>query len=423
MSTAAFFQGILGASSLAIGATVGVFWQPSRKISAAIMAFGSGTLMSAIAFEITLPVYKSSQFVPLVVGFIAGGSLFMGLTRYIDQHGGFLRKPASSRRYLFEHGGEQVSDVLHRIAHVEVMQHLSAAERQAIIPFLTPVHVEPGHVICEEGTPGEYFYMIVEGEAEVRKGQKVLSVMEPGEVFGEMALLTGEPRSATVVARTPMELYQLHQEHFHQMLTWSPHLAWALSRALARRLRLATESRVAVEHHLDRWRQQLMDQVELDLLLREDPVTLEGLVKRSAPLAIVIGTLIDNIPEAVVIGMNAQNSHVGWSFLLAVFISNFPEALSSAAGMKQAGTKKSQILGLWIGIVVLSGFCAVGGYFLQSIASELFVAIAQAIAGGAILAMLASTMMPEAYELGGSSVAFSTILGFLIGFLVSSNSL
>jgi zinc transporter ZupT len=180
---------------------------------------------------------------------------------------------------------------------------------------------------------------------------------------------------------------------------------------------------VAVEHHLDRWRQQLVDQVELDLLLREDPITLEGLVKRSAPLAIVIGTLIDNIPESAVIGMNSGDGHFGWSFLLAVFISNFPEALSSAAGMKQAGTKKSQILALWIGVVVLSGFCAVAGYYLESSASALYVALAQAISGGAILAMLASTMMPEAYELGGSSVAFSTILGFLIGFLVSSGGL
>jgi CRP-like cAMP-binding protein len=423
MSTAAFFQGVLGASSLAIGALFGVFWQPSRKVSAAIMAFGSGTLLSAIAFEITIPVYKTSQFLPLLVGFLVGGGLFMGLTRYIDQHGGFLRKPASSRRYLFEHTHEQVSDVLHRIAHVEVMQNLSQAERQAIIPFLKPVHAEPGDVICEEGTPGKYFYMIVDGEAEVRKGEKVLSIMKAGEVFGEMALLTGEPRSATVVAHTPMELYQLHQEHFNHVVTWFPHLAWSLSRALARRLRQATDSRVAVEHHLDRWRQQLIDQVELDLLLREDPGTLEGLVKRSAPLAIVVGTLIDNIPEAVVIGMNVQNNHVGWSFLLAVFISNFPEALSSAAGMKQAGTKKSRILGLWIGVVVLSGFCAVAGYFLQSSVSEIFVALARAISGGAILAMLASTMMPEAYELGGSSVAFSTILGFLVGFLVSSPNL
>ncbi len=423
MPTAAFLQGLLGASSLAIGALVGVFWQPNRAVSAAIVAFGSGTLMSAIAFEITIPAYRDSGFLPLVVGFIVGGTLFTTLTDYIDQRGGFLRKPASSRRYLFEHRDEQVSDVLNRIAHVEVMQSIPARERQAIVAFLKPVFAAPGDVLCREGEPGEYFYMVVEGEAEVLKGEKVVNTMGAGEVFGEMSLLTGEPRSATVIARTPMELYQLHQEHFQNVLTWSPHMAWALSRALARRLQMATESRVAAEHHLDRWRQKLIDRVELDLLLREDSSALEGLVKRSAPLAIVIGTLIDNIPEAVVIGMNAGTPHFGWSFLLAVFISNFPEALSSATGMKQAGTPRSQILGLWLGVVLLSGLFAIAGSFLGGNTSEAVIAFAQATAGGAILAMLASTMMPEAYELGGSSVVFSTILGFIIGFLVSSSHL
>jgi zinc transporter ZupT len=177
---------------------------------------------------------------------------------------------------------------------------------------------------------------------------------------------------------------------------------------------------VVAEKNLDRWRQRLMEQVEIKELLAEDPLTLEGLVKRSAPLAILVGTLLDNIPESAVIGINAGSDRFTWSFLLAVFISNFPEALSSATGMKQAGTAKSQILALWMGIVLLSGFFAMVGYFLQSNMSELWVALIEAVAGGAILAMLASTMMPEAYELGGSSVAYSTIAGFLLGFFITS---
>ena len=422
MSTTAFLQGVLGASSLALGACVGVFWQPNRTIAAAIMAFGSGTLLSAIAFEITLPVYQSSGFLPLLLGFMIGGILFTGLTEYIDQHGGFLRKPASSRRYLFEHRQEQTSDILNRIAHIEVMQNLSEGEKQAIIPFLQSVFAQPGEILCQEGEPGDHFYMVVNGEADVIKGRKLVNTMKPGEVFGEMSLLTGEPRSASVIARTPMELYKLNQKDFNNVLTLSPHLAWAISRSLARRLRLATDSRVEAEHNLDRWRQQLIDQVELDLLLREDPTTLQGLLQRSAPLAIVVGTLIDNIPESAVIGMNVGESHFGWSFLVAVFISNFPEALSSAVGMKQAGTKTIQILGLWIGVVVLSGLCAVAGYSLSNNTPELFIGLAQAVAGGAILAMIASTMMPEAYELGGASVSFSTIIGFLLGFFIASVS-
>lgn len=419
MQVAAFFQGVLGASSLVIGAFVGVFWRPRRVVSAAIMAFGSGTLLAAIAFDITIPVYEGHGMFPLIFGFVLGGAIFVFLTQYIDQHGGFLRKPASSRRYLYEHRTDTSTDILSRISHVEVMQNVPDAERRALSALLKPKDVEAGEVLCQEGTPGEYFYIIVTGEAEVRKGRKVLTHLGPGEVFGEMALLTGEPRSATIISRTPMELYQLHQEHFGNVLSWSPHMAWALSRSLARRLRLATESHLMAEENLDRWRQQLMDQVELDILMREDANVLQGLAASSAPLAILVGTLIDNIPEAAVIGINTENSHLGWSFLLAVFISNFPEALSSAAGMKQAGTPKHHILAMWFSIVLVSGLCAALAYSIQNRMPEFFIAAIQAIAGGAILAMIASTMMPEAYELGGGYVAFSTIIGFLLGFLVS----
>ncbi|MEA5509383.1 cyclic nucleotide-binding domain-containing protein [Crocosphaera sp. UHCC 0190] len=417
----AFLQGMLGASSLAIGASVGVYLKPSRTLSAAIMAFGSGTLIAAIAFEIARKVYEETGFLPLTIGFAIGGVLFTTLSQYIDEHGGFLRNPASSRRYLLEQQQEQAEEpsVLQRLSQVEVIQQLPETEKEAIANLVTPIHIKPGQVICQEGEPGDYFYMIAQGEAEVIKGKKILTVLGPGEIFGEMSLLTGESRSATVISRTPMELYQLNQENFGQVLTRSPHLALALSRTLARRLRHSVDSHIAAQENLDRWREQLMEQVELDRLLREDTNTLQGLVKRSAPLAILVGTLLDNIPEATVIGMNSGAQHLGWSFLLAVFISNFPEALSSAAGMKQAGTPKSQILLLWFGVVLLSGIIAMGGYYLQDNTSLLVIGTAQAIAGGAILAMLASTMMPEAYELGGSSVSYSTIAGFLLGFLIA----
>jgi len=384
------------------------------------MAFGSGTLLSAIAFEITIKAYHQSGFWPLLVGFTLGGSLFILITQYVDRQGGFLRKLASRRRYLFQHRQEAVAEVLKRLSHIEAMQNLSPAEAQAIVPLLEPVHAEPGEVICQEGASGDSFFMIVTGEAQVLKGDKVMVMLGPGEVFGEMALLTGEPRSATIVALTSMELYQLKQEHFNNVLGRSPHLAATLSRALARRLRSTTEARLQAEQNLDYWRQQALDSMELDLSPLEEQAMLQKIVKRSAPLAILIGTLIDNIPESTVIGMTSGDSYFSGSFLLAVFVSNFPEALSSSTGMKQAGTQAVQILGLWGGVVVLSGLCAVGGNLLQSNASELFLTLAEATSGGAMLAMLASTMMPEAYELGGGTVAFLTILGFLTGFFISS---
>lgn len=419
MSATAFLQGILGASSLLAGASLGAIWQPSRTFSAAIMAFGSGTLLSAIAFEITTQVYRQSGFLPLIIGFLAGGSLFTSINWYIDQRGGFLRHPASSRRYLFQQRQDAASEILDRLAQIEVMQNIPPAEMQAIIPFLKLCTTEAGAILCQEGMPGDSMYLILAGEAEVRKGQQLITVLAGGEVFGEMAMLTGEPRSATVIARTPMELYEFKQADFNAVLARTPQLSQSLSRILARRLQATTESHAEAEQRRQRWRQEVLDSTELDLPLPEQQAMLQQLTERSAPFAILFGSLIDNIPESLVLGMTVQQQHVSESFLLAVFISNFPEALSSSIGMRKSGTPVKHILALWSGVVFLSGLGAIAGNFLQGSSDPLVMAVIQAIAGGAILAMIASTMMPEAYELGGASVNFSTILGFLVGFWVS----
>ncbi|HEY9735374.1 MAG TPA: cyclic nucleotide-binding domain-containing protein [Trichocoleus sp.] len=415
----ALLQGILAASSLLVGAILGIGWQPARVFTAAIMAFGSGTLLSAIAFDITLPVYNGHGFWPLVVGFVIGGTLFTVIVGYVDDQGGFIRHPSSSRRFLYHHRQEEASEVLDRIGHIEMLHSLSPSEMQAIIPLLKPLKVDPGIVLCHEGDPGDALFLIVEGQAEILKGPKKMAVLGPGEMFGEMALLTGEERSATVVACSPMELYELDKVDFDAMLTHSPQLASGLSRILARRLRETTQSTIRRVESDEQWRQRVLDSVEVDIPLSQE--SLQQLAKSSAPVAILVGTLMDNIPEALVIGFNAGVGNVSMSFLMAVFISNIPEALSSSIGMKQAGNSSRQILALWGGAVLLSGLIAMSGSLLMNVTSPWMVAIAQATAGGAILAMLASTMMPEAYEMGGGSITFSTIAGFLVGFWVTSS--
>jgi len=422
MAIAAFLKGLLGASSLLFGAMLGLLWQPSRVLSAAIMAFGSGILLAAIAFDITREVYQQSGVVPLILGFVIGGSLFTLITRYIDQQGGFLRHPSSSRRYLYKQRQETASGILNRLTHIEVMRNMSPAEVQAIIPLLNLCVAKPGDVLCQEGKPGDSLYFILEGKADVMKGQQRIAALGPGEVFGEMAVLTNEPRSATVMACTPMELYELKRADFNSVLPQSPSLSNALSRILARRLQATTRSQAEVQSRYQRWQQAVLDSTTLTLPFPEEQALLKNLSQRSAPLAILCGSLIDNIPESAVNGMTTTANSLGTSFLLAVFISNFPEALSSSIGMKKAGANSRNILLLWGGVMLLSGFGALLGSLLQDIAALSVIAFIQAIAGGAILSMLASTMMPEAYELGGGSVNFSTILGFLLGFWLSGTS-
>ena len=418
----ALLQGFLGASSLLIGAILGICWKPGRVITAAIMAFGSGTLLAAIAFDITQPVFEATGFWPVLIGFVLGGALFTVIINYIDDQGGFIRHPSSFRRFFYQHRQEETSEVLDQITHVEMLHSLSPSEVQAIIPLLKSLSVEPGTLLCQEGAPGDAMFIIVDGKADIYKGQQLVAQLGPGEMFGEMALLTGEERSASVLARTPMQLYELDKVDFDGMLTRSPHLANGLSRILARRLRETTQSKAkAREKPDDQWRKEVLDSVEVDFPLSEQQI--QQLAKSSAPLAILVGTLMDNIPEALVIGFNTGGGHLSGSFLMAVFISNIPEALSSSIGMQQAGTTARRILTLWTGAVLLSSLTAMLGSILSTFANDWVLGSAQALAGGAILAMLSSTMMPEAYELGGGIVTYSTIAGFLVGFWVVTLSL
>jgi len=136
--------------------------------------------------------------------------------------------------------------------------------------------------------------------------------------------------------------------------------------------------------------------------------------------AIAVGALMDGVPESAAIGISLIGSGVvSWVMVVAVFLSNAPEALSAAAGMKRAGHSTAYVLGLWGGVVVASAVSALLGYLFLAGASENIVAGMQAFAAGAILSMLASTMMPEAYEEGGAVVGLVTSAGFLLAFVLS----
>ncbi len=158
--------------------------------------------------------------------------------------------------------------------------------------------------------------------------------------------------------------------------------------------------------------------------------------KRSAPgkqpseqqqpgsgLAIAIGALLDGIPESMVIGLSLLGGGaVSWVAVIAIFVSNIPEGLSSAAGMRHAGRSAAYVFGLWIVITVLSGLAALLGYAVFGGLSAGVVAATTAVAAGAMLAMLADTMIPEAFESAGDAAGLVTVAGFLVAFVLTKAS-
>jgi ZIP family zinc transporter len=136
--------------------------------------------------------------------------------------------------------------------------------------------------------------------------------------------------------------------------------------------------------------------------------------------AIAVGALLDGVPESVVLGLSLlHGGGVGVPVLVAIFISNLPEGLSSAAGMKRNGRSARYVFGVWAGIAVASGLAGLIGCLLLQGASADLVALITATAAGAILAMISDTMIPEAFERTHMYAGLLATLGFLVAFTVS----
>jgi ZIP family zinc transporter len=142
--------------------------------------------------------------------------------------------------------------------------------------------------------------------------------------------------------------------------------------------------------------------------------------QQGSGLAIAVGALLDGIPESIVIGLTLlHGGAVSMVAVIAIFISNIPEGLSSTAGMKESGRSALYIFGIWSAIAILSGIAALIGYTVFQNFSNEIVAATTAVAAGAMLAMLVDTMIPEAFEEAHNFAGLITVVGFLISFMLS----
>ena len=137
--------------------------------------------------------------------------------------------------------------------------------------------------------------------------------------------------------------------------------------------------------------------------------------------ALLVGTVLDGIPENAAIGISlvAEGRGLGLVLLGAVFLSNLPSSISSAVGMRQEGRSRGYIAAVWGAVAVACTLATVAGYALLGGLSPNLIGAMLALAAGGILAMLADTMMPEAFENGGPFVALATAVGFACAFVLS----
>ena len=150
---------------------------------------------------------------------------------------------------------------------------------------------------------------------------------------------------------------------------------------------------------------------------RKDP---EGAQAEGSPMAIVLGSVLDGIPESFVLGLTVLQGGVSLSLLAGVALSNLPEGMASSSGLKAAKWPRSRVMLMWSAVMLVSALSAAAGYLLLDPASGRTGALVQAFAAGALLAMLADTLLPEAYAVEGVLTGPLVVTGFAVSLALSA---
>jgi ZIP family zinc transporter len=142
-----------------------------------------------------------------------------------------------------------------------------------------------------------------------------------------------------------------------------------------------------------------------------------------AGTAPALGAFLDGIPEQMVLGIGlAAGKGVGVGLIVAIFVSNLPEAIGSATEMHGAGTSRVRIYRLWIAVAVICMLATVIGYAIADVASADLRAGINGFAGGALLVMLIDSMIPDARTQAGRPAGLVTVLGFAVAAALSGLS-
>ena len=150
---------------------------------------------------------------------------------------------------------------------------------------------------------------------------------------------------------------------------------------------------------------------------RKDPDGAEG----SSGTGIVLGTVLDGIPESAVLGMSvATGDSVSVALVAAIWLSNFPESLGSTVALLKGGMSRGKVFVMWLAIVAVCVLSAAIGYLIVSESSKVTGALVSAFAAGALLTMISDEMAPQAYKKGGRLAGIFVTLGFVLAVGLSS---
>ncbi len=418
--------GLFTTSSSMVGAAIGLYAPLSKRVLACVLAFAAGSLISALAIELAFKgamelhhhgFNAHSAWAFIAGGFAVGAIVYFATSLLLEKRGAAVRHPTLFREYALARKHEQTKALIGLLAQCDLLRHLPAEAIEQILPSIREHRVSAGHIVFRAGDPADALYIVARGSVEVVAASQggsgepgaVIAELGPGTAFGEMGLISGGTRTATIRTVTEAELLEIGREAFDALIAADPVMARAiqhLSHERAIRNLSSGGSNPSTWARLASHSLEHVSRVEANNMLRQ--------AGKGAGIAIVLGNILDTIPGCLVIGANFNGlANLSLTLMLGMFLGGIPEAAASAVMLTRAGYKPRVIFALWATVLLAGMVAAVLGKVLIGTSESLSAVFCEAVAGGAVLALVAHTMIPEAIHEGGSVVVLPTVAGFL----------
>jgi CRP-like cAMP-binding protein len=419
--------GFVATSSSIIGAALGLYLPMGKRLMACVLAFAAGTLICGLAidlaFEGAADLHDQGFGIPSAWAFVSGGFALGAVTYYLaslflDQQGAAVRLPTRFHDYAIGHKQKQSKERIDLLAKCDLLRHLSPHAIEKLLPLVEDRLLPAGGFLFHAGDPGDALYIVARGTLDVLSDKtaapKVIAQLGEGQVLGEMALISGQPRTASIRALTDAELLRISKDDFLRLIAGDRSMVRAVHGLSHQR---AVTNIAADEANSTRWAKVATMNLQLT---QEESNEILAETGKGAGLAIYCGSILDTIPGCLVIGAKfAGLQSMSLTLIVAMFLSGIPEAAACAAMLRRAGFTPRAIFLLWSTVIVSGTLAAGAGHVFLGGSQSPWAVFMQGVAGGAVLAEVAHAMIPEAIHGGRSLVVLPTVFGFLFALYLS----
>lgn len=313
-----------------------------------------------------------------------------------------------------------------RIRRTPILDHLPPGAAEDVAARLLYKQYKRGETFFQKGDQADRMYVIAKGEVSLIHANEPLSrceTLRALDAFGSMALLTGARHTSSAVATRKTSAWVLRRHDFQELLQSVPEVERRVREYLEKRdVTTYLESQEGFDSARSlRWVNAAIRNLDAGRLIPAAEEMASRLrINKGAPLAIWLGILLDGIPESLVIGASLTYEAISLALIAGLFLSNYPEALFSSIGMRQQGFSVTRVITMWTSLMLLTGIGAALGSLFFVGAGDFSLSLVEGLAAGAMLTMIAQTMLPEAYFKGGSLIGLATLMGFLAALFFKS---